>query len=168
MEEEVSQEGTNFEVTPDVVKVLESPPKLDKGKGLMIPASSGLEEEAPAAAEVARHFVRLQARHRGSSRMVVSKVAIEVPPSLEGLDPCFSRESLVAARAKGRERDFARVGMDLSQAFDPVPNVVNLESILFDESDIENYLVEAMMLAHDRHAMYYSDESTTEFVEKVC
>lgn len=61
-EEEAPQEGTSSKVSPSVMEIFDSPPKMDKGKRLAIPESSRLEREAPIAADAIGKFMRQQAR----------------------------------------------------------------------------------------------------------
>lgn len=119
-------------------------------------------------AKMAREFVRRQTRHPKARSTVTNKFSIEVPPLLDGLDPCFRSENLATARAKDREEDFAHIGVELSEAFDPMSNVVNSKSILFNESNVGSQLIESMTLPRDCHAMFHSRESTADFAEKVC
>lgn len=77
--------------------------------------------------------------------MVAAEVCIKLLASLEGLNPHFNPEALAATRVRGRKEDFARIGVDLNKAFDPVPNVINSEFILFDVSDIGSRLIEFLV-----------------------
>lgn len=52
-EEDIPQEGTSSEVSP-VLEIFDSPPRMDKGKGLAIPDSSRLGEAVNIAAEAAK------------------------------------------------------------------------------------------------------------------
>lgn len=77
---------------------------------------------------------------------------VDVSPTLEGLDPRFQHVRMSTIRAQGRRVDFEEAGMDLSQAFDPVPNVMNSKSVRFDDSDVGSCHVKSLVLPHD-HAM---------------
>lgn len=57
--------------------------------------------------------------------------------------------------------------MDPRRAYDPVPNMINSKSVLFYDYDIGSRIVEVMALPHDRHAMYCTEKTTFEFVEKL-
>lgn len=92
---------------------------------------------------------------------------MEVRPSLEGLNPHFHPDVLVIARVEDHNEDFKRRGADPRKAFSPVSNVVNSESILFD-SNVGSQMVEAMALLRDRHAMFSTNETMFEFVERLC
>lgn len=46
--------------------------------------------------------------------------------------------------------------------------MVNSESILFDDFDIESRMVEEISLTHDRHAMFNTGETMVVFVEMLC
>lgn len=72
------------------------------------------------------------------------------------------------ARFRARGDDFARLGLNVGDAFDLVPNVVNTKSIIYDESDVGCRLVELLALPRDRHVMAHSDDTTEEFDEKCC
>lgn len=60
------------------------------------------------------------------------------------------------------------MGVDPQQTFNPVPNVVISESILFDDSDVGSRMIEAMALPRDRHAMHHSEEMMVDFAERLC
>lgn len=87
--------------------------------------------------------------------------------SLESLDPIFHPDLLAKAHVKGCDEDFARVEVDPSNAFDPVPNIINTDSMLFNDPDVDSHMVEAMTLPRDRHIMCRSEENTEEFVERL-
>lgn len=91
----------------------------------------------------------------------------EVPTSLEGLDLCFHMDLLAVACVKGRTEDFSQIGVDQRRAFDPMPNVINTESVPFDYSDVGFRMVEAMVLPRDQHAMRHSKETTKDFAKKL-
>lgn len=67
-EEEDLQEFITSEGSLDVVEIMESPSKVDKGKGIIIPESSRSRELASeAAVEAIREFVQLKVRRIGPS-----------------------------------------------------------------------------------------------------
>lgn len=118
--------------------------------------------------EAALRFVHRQARHSKPRMGGPASFPVKVPASLEGIDPCFRSNLLVAARVKGHNNNFNQIGVDPWKACDPVPNVMNTEFILFDDSDIGYRMVEAMTLSHDHHVICHSEETMEEFVEKLC
>lgn len=87
--------------------------------------------------------------------------------SLEGRNPRFRPDNLAAAHARVCKADLARIEANLSKAFDPVVNVINSESILFDKSDVGSRLIEAFTLPRDCHVLFHSPESTSEFAQKI-
>lgn len=124
--------------TPDVDEVVEAAPpimevrsnpyfKADKGKGTVAPASLGppVEQCNDAVVEAVRRFIHQQARRSGSSSATSAVFSVEVPASLDGLNPRFRPDQLAAARVKGYNEDFGRIGVDPRRAFDPVPNIMN-------------------------------------------
>lgn len=115
-----------------------------------------------------RSFVRPERRHGDRTTGNLRIFGVEVPLSLEGLDPRFRPDLLAMALAKDHDEDFARIGVDPSKAFNLVPNVINTESVLFDGSNVGSRLVEAMALPQDSHAMCHSKETKEEFAEKLC
>lgn len=163
IDDKALKEGTSTEVVGPVVEIMESPRRANKGKVV----GTLTEEEAVEAADLARGFLCQRSRGSGSETPVASKFSIEVPASLEGLNPCYRPENLVEARRKRHAECFAELGMDVSEAFDPVPNILNSESILFDESDLGSRLMESFALPRDRHAMCHSEGSTGDFAEKI-
>lgn len=70
------------------------------------------------------------------------------------------------ARLKGREQDFARLGIDPSKAFNPVQNIIELESILFDDTNVRSRMIKVLSLSCDRHIILYKEETTKEYVRK--
>lgn len=87
--------------------------------------------------------------------------------SLEGLNPRFRLDKLAVSRARVRKKEFAQAGVDLSKAFDPVVNVANNESILFDETDIDSRIIEGLQLPRNRHALFHSGETMVDFAQKI-
>lgn len=102
---------------PDhVMEIFDSPPKVDKRKGLAIPESLGLREGASVAAEAARQFVREQARRSEPMRedaLGASEFDIEVSASLKGLNARFEPNNLVATHVRVCKVEFACIGVDL-------------------------------------------------------
>lgn len=143
---------------------------MDKRKGVSISGLSGHGDEScdDAAVEVGQRFILRQERRSDATAGASDAFSIEVPHSMEGLDPYFCPDRKEVARVKGRNKDFSRIEVDPKRAFDPVPNVVNTESILFNDSDVESHMVKAMTLSYDRHAMCYNEETTEEFAKKLC
>lgn len=84
---------------------------------------------------------------------------------LEGLYPCFHPRSLKSQRLKLREEDFNQHGIDPARVYDPVPNVIESESVLFDDSDVGCRMVEAVFLPGDRQAMCFNEETAAELAQ---
>lgn len=115
----------------------------------------------------ARWFVRDQSRRSAPAIATSASVPVEVGSTLEGFNPCFRPDVLVIARVEDRNKDFNQMGVDPRRAFNPVSNVVNSKSILFDDSDVGSRLIEAMVFPRDRHAMFHSEETTMDFAERL-
>lgn len=85
--------------------------------------------------------------------------------SVRGATVIGGVESSVHARTKGRNADFALLGVDPSEAFNPMLNVINTESTLHDDSNIGSRLLVSLALPCDHHTMHHSKDITEEFVE---
>lgn len=86
-----------------------------------------------------------------------------MPASLEGMNLHFHPNNLAAAWVRVQKTEFARARVDLSKAVDPLVNVSNNESILFDETDVGNRMIEGLALSRDHHALLHSGETTVDF-----
>lgn len=117
------------------------------------------------AIEAAWRFIPQPARCSEAMTGALDAFSVDVHPSL---DPRFIPDLMTAVRVKGRNEDFSRIGVNPKRAFDPVPNVVNTESVLFDDTDVGSRMVEVMTLPRDRHMMCHREETTEEFAEKLC
>lgn len=151
-----------------MAKVPTSPPKVNKGKGVAVAGlSRRADEDDGAAVKAAQRFMRWQAGRSVPTTAASSSFPVEVLSSLEGLDPRFRLDILAAARVKARDEEFRRMGVSPRKTFNPVPNVINTKSILFDDSDVGCCMLEAMMLPRDRHVMCHTEDTTKEFAMKL-
>lgn len=110
-------EGAITEIPP-VVEILERPPQMDKGKGVVVSESPKCVEYVGKTdvAEVARQFVHRKVRRTGQSSFASDDFVVEVLTKLEGLDPLFRPKALEASLVRGQNRDFARLGIELRRA----------------------------------------------------
>lgn len=166
VEKDAPCEEEEVVILPLPVEVLARPHKVNKRKGVVVPASSRQVRDAydGVVDDAAQRFVRWKLRR---TEPATSAFSVEVPTSLDGLDSRFFLDILATAHVKGQNEDFNRIGVDPCRAFDRTPNIVNSESILFDDSDVGSHMVEVMALLCDRHAMCHSEETTAEFAEKL-
>lgn len=68
---------------------------------------------------------------------------------------------------KRRNSDFTQLGVDPSEAFNPMPNIMNMKSVLHDESVIGSRLLESLTLLRDRHTMHHSKDTMEEFAQNI-
>lgn len=146
--------------SPLVMEISESPTKTDKRKGVMRPESSRVAEDAWEApiAEVARRFVQDSLRCVGSSSPSADSFSLNVSLSLKGLNFWFWPVNMEATRIERWDVAFTKIRADLGLAFNLIPNVMKTESVLHDDSDVSNQLLES--LAH-------SMDTTEEFAQKL-
>lgn len=70
------------------------------------------------------------------------------------------------ARLRLREEDLLQRVVDPAKAYDPIPYVIESESILFDDLDVGCRMIEALLLPQDRQAMCFGEESVEELAQK--
>lgn len=154
------------EVAPPIVEVLSSPSsKADKGKGIFVSGLSGPAKE-PCDDGGGATVCALPSKAFNTQHYYLNFVPRRDESSLEGLNPRFYPDMLAMARLEGREIEFSWMGVDPQRVFNPVPNIMNSELILFDESDVGSSMIDAMTLPRDRHVMYHSKGKTLEFTER--
>lgn len=93
---------------------------------------------------------------------------MHVPISLKGLDPGLRPEVIEEARSRVWTEDFGRWGIDISRAFNPIPIVLNSESVLMDNSEVGSRLLESIVLSRDYHPLQHCKDSTEKFARKFC
>lgn len=121
-----------------VIDIEVMPSNKDKGKGVVVPIPSASADTMPATIVTMRQFVYQQSRRAVPTATSGTGVVVEVVPSLERLLPYFWPDVLAMARGEGQNEEFSQRGIDPRQAFKPIPNVLNSESVIFDDSDVEN------------------------------
>lgn len=165
----VAPEAGMSEAPPIIVKVSDTTPRVDKWKSVAGPVSPrcGEADEAPGV-QVAMDFVRLYERRIEHTSIASMKMAAEVPFTLEGLDPRLRPEVIEKIRARIRAEDYKKWDIDPSRASNPVPNVVNLKSVLLDNSEVGSHLLESMVIPRDRHLLWHCKDSTEVFAQRFC
>lgn len=151
-----------------MIEVVDIPPRDLKGKGVASRESStlmNLVDEATVM-EAAKDFVHQSSRRAEQPSTAASKFPVEVPISFEGLDPRLLPEAVEESRRRVRDEDFAQWGIDLSRAFNPVPNMINSDSVLMDNSKVGCQLLESTILSRDHHLLRYCKDTTEDMVQK--
>lgn len=93
---------------------------------------------------------------------------VNVPPSVEGLDPPFLPRLLGEVHKQARDGFFERRGMDPTKAWDPYMCISEDESVLLDNDDVHLRVLEVALLPHDRHVIQHACDSVVGISHKVC
>lgn len=104
---------------------------------------------------------------RSGPACYVDNFEAEIPASFEGLDPRFRPKVVEKGQRELRANDFNCWEVDPSIAFSPIPNVVNSESVLVDDSEVGSRLLESIILPRDRHLLQHCRDSSENLALKI-